>query len=84
MYSEHLDRSPDTATSEDLRLYQLHLVERGIASGNINSTISGICFFFSVTLGRADIVTMLTNLNEPRRLPEILNVDEITRLINNY
>lgn len=81
-FSEHLGRSPQTATSEDLRLYQLHLVEQGIASGNLNSTISGLRFFYSVTLKTPEIVSTLTNINEPRRLPEILNVEEVASLIN--
>lgn len=81
-FSEHLGRSPATATSEDVRLYQLHLVEEGIATGNLNSTIAGLRFFFNVTLDRPDIVAKLTNVNEPRRLPEILNVDEVTSLIS--
>jgi len=44
-FSEHLGRSPVTATSEDVRLYQLHLVEEGIATGNLNATIAGLRFF---------------------------------------
>ena len=80
--SEHLGRSPQTATSEDLRLYQLHLVEEGMASGNINATIAGLRFFFSVTLNQPGIVSTLTNINEPRRLPEILNVEEVTNLLS--
>jgi site-specific recombinase XerD len=80
-FGEYLGRSPQTATSEDLRLYQLYLVEEGIATGNLNATIAGLRFFFTVTLGRPDIVSRLTNVHEPRRLPEILNVDEVTSLI---
>ncbi|MFK7859983.1 MAG: tyrosine-type recombinase/integrase [Granulosicoccus sp.] len=78
---EYLGRPPQTATSEDLRLYQLHLVEGGIATGNLNQNISGLRFFFNITLKRPDIVSTLTNINEPRRLPEILNVDEVTSLL---
>ncbi len=78
---EFLTRPPQTATSEDLRLYQLHLVESGIATGNLNQNISGLRFFFNITLRRPDIASTLTNVNEPRRLPEILNIDEVTRLL---
>jgi len=81
-FSEHLGRSPQTATSEDVRLYQLHLVEEGIATGNLNATISGLRFFYNVTLNRPDVVSTLTNVHEPRRLPEILNAEEVASLIN--
>ena len=80
--SEHLGRSPQTATSEDLRLYQLHLVKEGIAAGNLNSTIAGLRFFYNVTMNRPDVVSKLNTVNEPRRLPEILNVEEVTKLIS--
>ena len=36
-----LKRSPDTATAEDLRRYQLYLVEQGISSISLNVTITG-------------------------------------------
>jgi len=78
---EYLGRPLQTASSEDLRLYQLHLVEGGIATGNLNQHISGLWFFFNITLKRPDVVSTLTNVNEPRRLPEILNVDEVTCLL---
>lgn len=80
-FGEHLARPPQTATSEDLRRYQLHLVEGGIATGNLNANIAGLRFFFNITLRRPDIVSTLTNVNELRRLPEILNIDEVSRLL---
>ena len=41
-FTRFLRCSPDTATAEDLRRYQLHLVEQGIASGNLNSRITAL------------------------------------------
>ena len=49
----HLGRSPDTATVEDLRNYQLHLVDQGTSPITLNATITGLKFFFDVTLDRA-------------------------------
>ena len=80
-FGEYLGRPPQTASSEDLRLYPLHLVEGGIATGNLNQHISGLRFFFNITLKRPSVVSTLTNINEPRRLPEILNVDDVSCLI---
>jgi hypothetical protein len=45
-------RSPDTATVEDLRNYQLHLVDHGTSPASLNAAISGLKFFFDVTLDR--------------------------------
>ena len=48
-----LDRSPDTASNEDLRLFQLHLAENRVGAPTINSTVSALRFFFTVTLDHA-------------------------------
>src|ERR1700721_2215549 len=61
-----IGRSPDTATDEDLRRFQLHLTENGAGVPIINSTVSALRFFFTVTLGRADAARHLTFVHEPR------------------
>jgi hypothetical protein len=55
-----LGRSPDTATNEDLRLFQLHLTETHVRPPTINGTVSALRFLFSVTLDRADAARHLT------------------------
>src|SRR4051812_21021533 len=55
-----LGRPPDTATAEELRLYQLHLTEAGVRSSTINAAVSALRFFFSVTLDRPDVTRWLT------------------------
>lgn len=77
-----LDRSPDTATSEDLRLFQLHLVSSGVSNITINATIVGIRVFFKHTVKRVDVIDALVTIREPRKLPTVLNCDEVTRLLN--
>ncbi len=76
-----LRRSPDTATPEELRCFQLHLVELGVSSITLNATITGLRFFFEVTLNRHDALTMMDRVYEPRKLPIILSIEEVTRLI---
>ena len=78
---EYLGRSPHTATSEDLRRYQLHMVDSGLASGNINSNLSGLRFFFEVTLDDANRLKKIKRVHQPRRIPQILSVEEVTCLI---
>jgi integrase/recombinase XerD len=53
-FAKYLGRSPDTATVEDLRNYQLHLVDHGTSPASLNSAISGLKFFFNVTLDRPE------------------------------
>ena len=54
-----LGRSPDTATVEDLRRYQLHLVDRGTSPISLNAAISGLKFFFEITLGDAELMAKM-------------------------
>jgi hypothetical protein len=49
-FSRYLVRSPDTATVEGLRGYQLHLVDHGTSLVSLNSAIIRMKFFFEITL----------------------------------
>ena len=77
-----LARSPDTATPEDLRRYQLNLVDTGTSSNMLNATITALRFFFGVTLDRADAMAKMSSVREPRTLPVVLSREEVARLID--
>ena len=79
--AQYLHRSPDTATAEELRLFQLHLVELGTSSITLNATITGLTFFFEVTVNCPDALTGMSRVYEPRKLPIILSIEEVTRLL---
>ena len=76
-----LQRSPDTASNEDLRLFQLRLAENRVGAPTMNSTVSALRFFFTVTLDRADAVRHLTFVHEPRKLPVVLSPEEVARFL---
>jgi site-specific recombinase XerD len=76
-----LGRSPDIATAEDLRLYQLHLTDSGVRSPTINSAVSALRFFFSVTIDRPDVTKPLTFVAEPRKIPVVLSPEEVARFL---
>jgi site-specific recombinase XerD len=80
-FAGFLGRSPDTATAEDLRRFQLHLAEQGTSSMSINATITGLRFFFEITLGRGELMTMMSAVREPHRLPVVLSRAEVARLL---
>jgi len=79
--TQYLHHSPDTATAEELRLFQLHLVELGTSSITLNATITGLTFFFEVTVNCPDALTGMSRVYEPRKLPIILSIEEVTRLL---
>lgn len=80
--AKFLGKSPDLATDEDLRLFQLHLVESGASNITINVTITSLTFFFSITLNRPNATSKMSKVHEPRKLPTVLSVEEVTRLLN--
>ena len=72
-----LGRSPDTATAEDLRRFQLHLTESRVRPPTINFTVTALRFFFTVTLDRVDAIKYLTFVAEPRKMPIVLSPEEV-------
>lgn len=81
-FAAYLGRSPDTATVEDLRNYQLYMVDQGTSPSTLNSAISGLKFFFGVTLQRPHVMNKIQPVHLPRRLPVILSREEVSRLIS--
>ena len=76
-----LKRAPDTATVEDLRRFQLYLVDQGTSPITINATICGLKFFFDVTLGHSELMAKMQTVRIPQTLPVVLSRDEVARLI---
>src|SRR5258708_121068 len=79
-----LGRSPDTATFEDLRRFQLHVVASGVGAAAINRHVSALRFFFRVTLKRYAIVEHTHFIHEPCKLPLVLSQQEVARLISGW
>jgi len=80
-FSVFLGRSPDTAAIEDLRRYQLHLVDQGISAVSLNAAITGLKFFFDVTLDHPELMGKMQSVRTPRTLPVVLSREEVARLI---
>src|SRR5947208_6425099 len=77
-----LGRSPDRASFEDIRRFQLHVAARGVGAGAINRNVSALRFFFRVTLKRYAIVEHTHFIHEPRKLPVVLSAEEVVRLLD--
>src|SRR5436190_15938370 len=71
-FAAFIGHSPDTATAEDLRRFQVHQTQTGMQPPGINSSVSALRFLFTVTLDRPDLA---------RRLTAVLSVEEITLLL---
>jgi integrase/recombinase XerD len=80
-FAAFLKRSPDTATADDIRRFQLHLVEAGLSNCNRNRIMTGVRFLFRVTLRRHDLAAEIYHLKEPQKLPLTISPDEADRLL---
>lgn len=80
-FATWLQRSPDTATADELRAFQLHLAETGVSIITRNATMTGVKFLFRITLRRHDLAAEIFHLNEPQKVALILNQDEMARLL---
>jgi site-specific recombinase XerD len=77
-----LKRSPDTATAEDVRLFQLHLAETGASICTRNRTMTGLGFLFRVTLRQPDIADQIQYIREPQTIPLVMSPEEVKRLLS--
>src|SRR5262245_40356055 len=77
-----LRRSPDTATAEDIRLFQLHLAEQGVSICTRNRTMTGVAFLFRVTLRHPEIADQIEYIAEPQKIPVVLSPEEVRRLLD--
>ena len=80
-FAGFLGRSPDTAQAEDIRRFQVHQREIGVQPPTINGSVSALRFLFSVTLDRPDLSRRLVLARFPRKLPAVLSVEEVGRLL---
>jgi len=81
-FARLLGRSPDQATPEDLRRYQLHLASEGASPAKMNAAVSALRFFFKITLARQGYGERLATVRKEDRLPEVLSPDEVALLLH--
>ena len=78
-FAAYLKRSPETATPDDVRLFQLHLMESGVTIQNRNRIMTGLRFLLKHTMRRHDLAAEVFHLRVPIRVPQILSADETKR-----
>jgi site-specific recombinase XerD len=81
-FATYLRRSPDTATAEEVRRFQIEQLDAGVPVPTMNSIVSALRFFFVYTIDRPDLARRLIRAKHPRHLPVVLSRDEVARLLN--
>ncbi|HEX5999784.1 MAG TPA: site-specific integrase [Hyphomicrobiaceae bacterium] len=79
--SRYYRRSPEQLGVEDVRAYQVHLVEDAVAWATLNQTVAALRFFYGVTLGRKELPERIPYARVPKTLPVVLSAAEVARLI---
>jgi site-specific recombinase XerD len=80
-FAAFLERSPDTATVEDIRRFQLHLAETDVSICTRNRIMTGLRFLLRVTLRRLDLAAEIYHIREPQKIPLVMSADETKRLL---
>src|ERR1700681_2479037 len=81
-FAAFFGRSPDKASFEDVRRFQLHLATSGASTPIRNQTVAALRFFFRVTLKRSAIIEHTAFIHEPRKLPVVLSPEEVARFLD--
>jgi integrase/recombinase XerD len=81
-FARHFGRSPDALGAEEIRLYQLDLIRRGVSWSLYNQTACAMRFFYRTTLGRPELVEMIPFGKKPKTLPTVLGPEEVLRLLD--
>ncbi|WP_027256056.1 tyrosine-type recombinase/integrase [Leisingera aquimarina] len=80
-FAAFLGRSPDTATPDDLRAYQLHMTDRGVTPPTYNARIIALRFFFETTCGRGEMKRHMQFRTQPRKLPVVFSAEAVAALL---
>ncbi|MCP5037182.1 MAG: tyrosine-type recombinase/integrase [Rhodobacteraceae bacterium] len=80
-FAGFLKRSPDTATPDDLRAYQLHMTDTAVTPPTFNARIMALRFLFGTTCDREDMKRYMQFRTQPRKLPVVLSLEEVSEIL---
>jgi len=81
-FAKHFGRSPELLGLEEMRAFQLHLLERKVSWSQFNQTVCALRYFYGKTLGRTEQVPMLAYGKKPKKLPCVLGPEEVAQLLD--
>ena len=81
-FARHFGRSPELLGPDDVRAYQLHLLQRRAAWSSFNQAVCALRFLYRTTLARPEQLPMIPYGKRPKTLPSVLSPDEVLRLLD--
>jgi integrase/recombinase XerD len=80
-FTRHFGRSPDQLGPEEIRAYQLYLLQERHASWSVfNQAVCALRFLYRVTLRAPFAVAMIPYGKKPKALPAVLSREEVAQL----
>lgn len=79
--SRHFQRSPALLTVDELRAYQLHLIDLGVSWSAFNQVVCALRFLFARVLQRPDVIPFVRFAKKPKTLPVVLSPNEVQRVL---
>jgi integrase/recombinase XerD len=80
-FAAHFGRSPEQLGAEEVRAFQLHLLEKRVSWSQFNQAVCALRLFYRLTLRQPDLVTMIPYGKKPKTIPCVLSADEVARLL---
>jgi len=80
-FAKHFGRSPELLGPEEVRTFQLHLLERRVSWSSFNQAVCALRFLYGTTLGRPEQLPMIPYGKRPKALRSVLAAQEVLRLI---
>jgi site-specific recombinase XerD len=80
-FAQYFDSSPDKLGIEQVRRYQVYLVEeKRISWSHFNTTVCALRFFYGTTLGQEEVIQRIPYAKRPKTLPTVLSREEVLRI----
>jgi site-specific recombinase XerD len=80
-FAAYLGHSPETATPDDVRSFQRHLIDSGRSVHYRNRIMTGVKFLLKVTMRRHDLVAEIYHLREPQAVAVVLAPEEVVQVL---
>jgi integrase/recombinase XerD len=81
-FARHFGQSPEVLGSEEIRTYQLHLVESGVSWSQFNQAVCALRFLYRHTLRVSWSIEHIPFPRQAQRLPVVLSPAEVAALLD--
>jgi site-specific recombinase XerD len=80
-FAKHFGKSPEVLGPDEVRAFQLHLLEKKVSWSQFNQAVCALRFLYSKTLGRSEVLPMLAFGKRPKKLACVLGPEEVAQLL---